>query len=110
MEINTLVRHKKIKSLGIGCVSKVLKSSVKVNFGTEDVMTCKPKMLTAIDTSNCKTVTFREFQRRILNDQSTLNRCIVGNELKEYVGIGWITLNVITEADLQKYPRVIWEK
>jgi hypothetical protein len=36
-----------------------------------------------------------------------LNNCIVGNELKEFVGIGWITIRVATEDDLKQYPRVI---
>jgi hypothetical protein len=104
--INTLVKHKN-KTLGIGCVSKVLNKSYKVNFGLEDVVSCKEDVLEVIDTSKCKTVTSQEFSRRILSDKSTLNNCIVGNELKEYVGIGWITLRVITEEDLKKYPRVI---
>ena len=33
--------------------------------------------------------------------------CIVGNEHKHNVGIGWISYGVITEKDLKKYPRVI---
>lgn len=98
METNVLVRHKKYQSLGIGCIAKVLKQSVKVNFGTEDVMTCKPQALTIVDTSKCQTITFHEFQQRILHEHSELNRCIIGNELKEYVGIGWVTLNVVTEV------------
>jgi len=31
----------------------------------------------------------------------------VGNELKHYVGIGWVTEKVITYNDLKLYPRVI---
>ena len=107
MEINTLVRHKKLSSLGIGCVSKVLKSSVKVNFGTDDVMTCKLKTLQPVDTSKCKTILWQEYELRCIHHNSSLTRCIVGNEVKEFVGIGWITLNVVTEDDLTKYPRVI---
>ena len=107
MNINTLVTHKKLQSLGIGCVSKTLKSSVKVNFGKYDVKTCKPEMLEIVDTSKCKTVSFDKFRDRILDDNSKLNICIVGNELKEYVGIGWVTIKIIDVNDLQKYPRVI---
>jgi hypothetical protein len=107
MKANDLVTHKKLRSLGIGCVSKVLKSSLKVNFGTDDVMTIKGSMLNPVDTSKCKTITFNEFRSRILLDKSTLNKAIVGNELLEYVGIGWITERVVTHDDLNKYPRVI---
>lgn len=107
METNTLVRHKTLKTLGIGCVAKVMSKKAKVNFGLEDVLTCSQTALIPIDTSKCKTVTFLEFKNRILSDKSTLNNVIVGNELKEYVGIGWVTLRVVTEDDLKKYPRVV---
>lgn len=106
METNTLVKHKKL-NLGIGCISKVLSKSVRVNFGLEDTKTCKPEQLVLIDVSNCKTVTLREFQSRILNDKSTLNDVIIGNEVKLYVGIGWTTQRVVTLEDLKKLPRVI---
>jgi hypothetical protein len=105
--VNTLVIHKKLKSLGIGCIAKELKSSYKVNFGLDDVMTCKKDSVEVIDTSKCKTVTFMEYRNRILSDKSTLNYCIVGNELKHFVGIGWLTRRVVTLEDLKKYPRVI---
>ena len=109
METNTLVTHKKIKSLGIGCVSKVMKKSLKVNFGTEDVVNCNPKMLELIDTSGCKTMSFSEFKRKTITNGFPNGevRAIVGNELREYVGIGWVTKRVVTYDDLKKYPRVI---
>jgi hypothetical protein len=107
MKTNTLVKHKKLKSLGIGCVAKVTDKKIKVNFGLEDVTTCSPAMLEPVDTAKCKTVTFGEFRSRILSDKSTLNKVIVGNELKEYVGIGWVTLRTINEDDLKQYPRVV---
>jgi hypothetical protein len=105
--VNTLVIHKKLKSLGIGCIAKELKSSYKVNFGLDDVMTCKKDSVEVIDTSKCKTVTFIEYRNRILSDKSTLDYCIVGNELKHFVGIGWLTHRVVTLEDLKKYPRVV---
>lgn len=107
MKTNTLVTHKKLSSLGIGCVAKIMSKKVKVNFGKDDVMTCDPKQLNVIDTSKCKTVDFNKFKRRALNDKGTLNYAIVGNELKHYVGIGWVTQRVVTYEDLKKYPRVI---
>ena len=106
MEINTLVTHKKLK-LGIGCILKVLSKSVKVNFGVFDTKTCKVDQLKVVDTSNCKTVISHEYSSRILKDKSDLNDVIVGNKLKHYVGIGWITTRVITIEDLKHYPRVI---
>jgi len=108
MEINTLVIHKKLKKIGIGCVSKILpKSAVRVNFGTDGVKICNVGQLELIDVSNCKTVNFSEYTTRIIKDNGTLNDVIVGNELKHYVGIGWLTTRVVTIDDLKKYPRVI---
>lgn len=106
LEINTLVTHKRLKSLGIGCISKVLKSSVKVNFGLMDTVTCKPSMLEIIDTDKCMTIDYNTYRNRILSRDGIKN-CIVGNELREFVGIGWITLRAINKNDLKKYPRVI---
>lgn len=105
--VNTLVTHKKLKSLGIGCIAKELSKTYKVNFGTTDVFTCGKTSVEIVDTSKCSTISFYEFNTRILRDNSNLNRAIVGNELKEYVGIGWITLRVVTTDDLKLYPRVI---
>lgn len=105
--VNTLVTHKKLKSLGIGCISKELSKSYRVNFGIDEVKTVSKDMIDIIETSKCRTISFNEFRNRILNDKSTLDYCIVGNELKHYVGIGWITRKVIDSDDLQKYPRVI---
>jgi hypothetical protein len=105
--INTLVTHKKLKSLGIGCIAKELSKSYKVNFGLTDRLTCKKTAVEPIDTSSCKTVSYREFRNRIMNDKSELNYAIVGNELMHYVGIGWLSERVITEGDLKIYPRVI---
>lgn len=104
--VNTLVTHKKL-NLGVGCISKELSKSYKINFGLHDVKTCSKELVNVIDTSNCKTITFQEYRTRILKDNSTLEYCIVGNELKHYVGIGWLTHRVIKLEDLTKYPRVI---
>ncbi len=105
--MNTLVTHKKCPDYGIGCISQELAKSYKVNFGMFDTITCKKDMVEVIDVSHCKTISFTEFKNRILSDRSKLEYAIVGNELKHYVGIGWITIRVITAEDLQKYPRVI---
>ena len=105
METNTLVRHKKLKSLGIGCVSKVLKSSVRVNFGLEDTITTKETQLELVDVSGTKTMTFNELKAKLLNND--LGYIIIGNELKQSVGIGLIPVRVVTEEDLKLYTRVI---
>jgi len=109
METNTLVRHKKLKSLGIGCVSKIMSKSLKVNFGTEDVMNCKAEMLVPVDVSKSKTITFSEFQRKTATNSWSSGKVqvIIGNEVKEYVGIGWISVRVVTDDDLRKYPRIV---
>lgn len=108
METNTLVRHKQLRTLGIGCISKILGGKkYKVNFGTDDTMTCSEKMLIPVDTTKCKTVSLREYQERILIDKSKLDYVILGNEVRHFVGIGWMCNRVVTEDDLKKYPRVI---
>lgn len=106
-KVNSLVTHKNLSSLGIGCIAKELKSQYEVNFGESDVVSVKKRLVNFIDTSGCKTVSFHEFRNRILSDKSKLDYVIVGNELKQYVGIGWITLRVVTMDDLTKYPRVV---
>jgi len=108
MEINTLVRHKKLKTLGIGCVSKVLKSSLKVNWGLNDVGTHKENALEVIDTSACKNISFHDLRSMtICNSKNIPDYVIIGNELKQWVGIGWVTQRVVTLEDLKKYARVI---
>lgn len=109
MKTNTLVTHNKLKTLGIGCVSKVMGSKLKVNFGTEDVLTCSKTAVREIDTSKSKTISFSEFQAKSMNNSFKENSVImiIGNEVKEYVGIGWITLRTVTMDDLTKYKRVV---
>lgn len=106
MEINTLVTSKVSPDLGIGCISKVLKHSAYVNFGLYDTIKCKLKELEIVDVTNTRTIDFQELKNRVLR-QSGENIVIHFNEVKEYVGIGWITLRVVTVDDLQKYPRVV---
>jgi len=108
MNTNTLVKHKNLPVLGIGCISKVLSKKVRVNFGKDGTMTCNPNLLTPIDTSEAKTISFSELKRlSILNSESLPQDVIIGNTLNHWVGINWITTRVITENDLLKYPRVI---
>lgn len=107
MEANTLVTHTKIRSLGIGCVAKKMKRKIRVNFGTDDYIDCEESMLKKVCVKKSKTISFKTFRSRILHDNSSLDFAIVGNELKQFVGIGWITIRVVTEADLKIHPRVI---
>ena len=108
MEINTLVRHKKLTSLGIGCISKVMKSSYKVNFGVDDCITCKESMLIPVDVSSAKTLPFDDFRRMsVCNSKDLPGKVIIGNEVKEWIGIGWISQGVVDEDDLKKYPRIV---
>lgn len=106
MKINTLVIHKHNRFDGIGCVSRAGKTIVRVNHGLEGVMSCKPSALEVINTANFPTIKYSAFRNRILQTGG-INYCIVGNELKQFVGIGWVTLKVVTIEDLKKYPRVI---
>lgn len=109
MKTNTLVKHKKLTNLGIGCVSKVLSKSLKVNFGLDDCITTTEKQLIEVDVSKCKTISFSELKAKSFTNSISQenNKVIIGNELREYVGIGWVALRVITEEDLKNYKRVI---
>jgi len=106
MNTNDLVTHKKL-NIGIGCVAKVLSKTVEVNFGTDDVKTCSPKMLDLVDVRKCKTISYEKYRKTILSAASKPDMVILGNEVREYVGIGWLSLGVVTLEDLKLYPRVI---
>ena len=106
--VNTLVKHKKLSKLGIGCIAKELKNSYKVNFGEDDVITCKKDLIIPIDTSVCKEIKFSDLRSMsIVNSPKLPRYAIIGNEVKNFVGIGWVTQRVVTEEDLTKYPRVV---
>lgn len=108
MEANTLVTSTKAAFEGIGCVAKKLKASVQVNHGTSAVITCKPEHLLPVDVSGCKTITFSELQiLSATNSKNLPGHVIIGNEVKQWVGIGWVSVGVVTADDLKKYPRVI---
>jgi hypothetical protein len=107
METNTLVTIKNKPDFGICCISKIFAKHYNVNIGTDGCEKIVKEKCLPIDVKNCKTITFNQFRSRILSDNSTLNDVIVGNELKHYVGIGWVTERVIDYEDLCKYPRVI---
>lgn len=103
---NTLVYHKRNKNWGIGCIADVMSKHYKVNFGTDDVKKVTFSMVEPIDTSKCRTIKYSDFRRMTITNTVT-EKIIIGNELKEYVGIGWLTLRVIKPEDLEKYARLI---
>jgi hypothetical protein len=108
MEINTLVRHKKGKFNGIGCISKVNHKTVKVNVGKRDVTNYKKDDIEVVDVSDCKTITFFDLRRMMLcNSKDMPDLFIIGNMVNQYMGIGAIQVRVVTESDLATYPRVI---
>jgi hypothetical protein len=108
MKMNTLVRHTHLPSLGIGCVSKEYKTKVKVNFGTDKTMSISKTRLVEVDVSGYSTISFERYRRRIMNVKDLdVNHVILGNEVHQFVGIGWIKIGVVTEEDLKKFPRVI---
>jgi len=106
MNVNSLVTHKKF-DLGIGCIAKVLKNSVQVNFGKDDVKTCKKTALTIIDTSKCKTIDFKDLQTEALVNSDKLGIVIIGNVVHRWVGIGMVAEKVVTIDDLRKYRRAV---
>lgn len=109
MTVNTLVRHKKLKTLGIMCISKVHPKHYTINWGKEDSAKCLKTTVEEIDVSKCKTMTYADFRRKGISNSYKENECtlIIGNVVKHYVGIGWVDQHVVTEQDLLTIPRVV---
>jgi len=87
----------------IGVICRVLKRCVEVRLNSKTFIKFQPEQLEIINTTFCKTVSFSETQS--LEPQHSV--IIFGNELREYVGIGWATMGIINLQDLEKYPRVV---
>jgi len=105
---NTLVRHIRLTQLGIGCVAKAMRDTYMVNWGLDKSNKCKRKYLVEVDVSKGSTIKFDEFQKlSVTNSPKIPKRVILGNVVKEYVGIGWIDIKIVEEEDIIKYPRVV---
>lgn len=104
MEINTLVTHKHLSSLGIGIISEKLKRSVKVRFGESDFRKLKLEELKPVDVSQCKTITEHDWKS---TDAIKHKYVITGNVLQRWNGIGWIAERSITHDDLMRFKIVL---
>lgn len=107
MDVNSLVTHKHLKSLGIGVVSQNLKNAIRVRFGENDLRKFKPEELRTIDISKCHVVSLSQFQHEIFRKANKNEYMIVGNHLKQFTELGWIYIREIKEEDLQKYKIVL---
>jgi hypothetical protein len=120
MRINQLVRvwlpalkvtpEKTLLSRGqIGVITRILETRVEVRFTEEDFYKFKFEQIVPVDISESFTVSFSELRRRSItnNFDNFATKVILGNEVKEYVGIGWVLQNYVTEKDLALYPRVV---
>jgi len=108
MKVNDLVYHKHRRLRGIGCISKVLKTKVKVNFGLDGEFTYNPSDLVLIDTSKTKTISFEDFKRMsFINSKKLPEYVIVGNEVRKWIGISWVATRVVKEEDLKTLKRVV---
>ena len=91
----------------IGVITRVLKTRVEVRFKDDTFIKFRPEQIETIATHHCETVAFSRYQARILNQDQELDRVILGNELKKFVGVGWVTEDYVTERLLGMYPRVV---
>lgn len=107
LEVNDLVEHKKGRFKGIGCVAKAKRNGLEVNHGTDEVMVCKAELLEKVDTSDCTEMTMVEFRAQNIGGNPKHDTVIIGNEVKHYVGIGWVSNGVVTREDFKKYPRIV---
>jgi hypothetical protein len=105
MKVNTLVRKSGMNRIGVIC--RVLKRSVEVRWDQEHFEKVKPESLERVNVAGCRTISFTDFKRQTMLNTVKENRVILGNELKEYVGIGWLTNRLINEEDLLSFPRVV---
>lgn len=105
-ESGVLVTHREFTKMGIGVVGKHLKVNVRVVWSGGRILNVSPEDLTTVDVSRCETMTHQEYIDRFLKSDGT-RYAILGNQLMEYVGIGWMRSRYITAEDLQNYPRVI---
>lgn len=106
MEIskNTLVKHKRLNSLGIGIVNRSLKNKVEVRFGQKEIGKFSHDEIAPVDTTGVKTVPRAFFESGGVKDDFL----IFGNLLQHFMGIGgWIFIRVATEDDLKRFKVII---
>lgn len=102
-----LVYHKDLQGmLGIGVIIQARRRSALVKFGL-DTSPFPNSDLDLIDTSHTKTIPLWELKKQTALGKPAYPKIIIGNQLHEYVGIGYIAIKIINEDDLHMYPRVI---
>lgn len=101
--VNELVTHRHL-DLGIGCIIKKLKVRWKVKFPSTTV-NLKVSEFYPVNTSMCTNIPYSEMTARIMYSKG-MNDCILGCHLMHFVGIGWIEVRGVCEADLKQYKRV----
>jgi len=108
LDVSTLVRDKKSEYSGIGCVYKKLKNHSYTKWGENSQAKMPDGRLEIVDTSMCGKIEFEKFRGMLaINSKDLPPRVIIGNEVVEYVGIGSITIKVVEESDLSKYPMIV---
>lgn len=107
MKINTLVTHMKHPELGIGCVSKKLKASVKVVFDEGRVVDCKPTVLREVDVEGAPDpIPFEDFATSY-QQSPPVETVVLAHEVHRFTNSGWMAFEHVTLEDLKKYPRII---
>jgi hypothetical protein len=91
----------------IGVITRVLKTKVEVRFKDDTFIKFRPEQIEIVDTHHCETIPYSRYRNRIIDEKDTLDKAILGNELKQFVGIGWVTVEWVTERLLGMYPRVV---
>lgn len=110
VKVKVLIRPAKTDYLmngKIGVITRVSKARVEVRFKDDTFIQFRPEQIEIVDTHHCETVPYSRYRKRIIDEKDTLDRVILGNELKAFVGIGWVTEDWVTERLLGMYPRVV---
>lgn len=104
---NQLVRHSVLTLNGIGVVVKVLKRSILVKWKGGDYSNAQGHMLRAVELPpGVRKIPYPVFKKWtetgvVPDDCATV---ILGNEVRQWVGIGWVDIGLVQEDDLGKYP------
>lgn len=105
MKTNTLVKKPGREEIGVVC--RILKKTVEVRWNEMLFEKIRPEKLCICECQGREFIGFTDFKRQTFTNTVEKTRVILGNELKEWTGIGWVKLRLISEKDLSSYPRIV---
>jgi hypothetical protein len=101
------------KDGSIGVITRVLKQKIEVKFSSTRIYKFNPEQIEIVDVSACETIPFLEMKKSSVTGKApeingvVHNKVILGNEVSEFVGIGWVLYTYVTKESLSIYARVV---